>query len=72
MRQILKIVTVQVYNDNFDKALSKFKRKVKDAGIIDDFRKKEFYETESSKKQRLKKAARRRWLKKVESSLPKR
>lgn len=60
-------ISVHVHNDRFDSALSKFKRKVKNEGILETYRNNEFHETESEKKQKKKKAARRRWLKKVAS-----
>jgi ribosomal protein S21 len=60
-------ISVHVQNDRFDSALSKFKRKVKNEGILETYRNNEFHETESEKKQKRKKAARRRWLKKVAS-----
>ena len=63
-------ISVHVHNDRFDSAMAKFKRKVKNDGILETFRNNEFHETETERKQKKKKAARRRWLKKVASSKP--
>jgi small subunit ribosomal protein S21 len=39
---------VIVIDDNFDFALRKFKKKVQNSGLIDDIRKKEFFEKPTS------------------------
>lgn len=44
----------------FMKALRKFKRKVNESGIIQDFRDKQYYEKPSDKRRKAKKAAIRR------------
>lgn len=44
------MLTVKVRNGQVDKALKRFKRKVKDEGIIRDFRKHEFYQKPSEKR----------------------
>lgn len=59
-------------NENINQALRRFKRKVEDSKILDDLRKKEFYEKPTTQRKRAKGAARARWLKKLEKEqLPK-
>jgi small subunit ribosomal protein S21 len=59
-------------HENINQSLRRFKRKVEDAKILDDLRKKEFYEKPTSVKKRKKGAARARWLKKLQKEqLPK-
>jgi small subunit ribosomal protein S21 len=59
-------------NENINQALRRFKRKVEDAGILDDLRKKEFYEKPTTARKRAKGAAKARWKKKLEKEqLPK-
>ena len=56
-------LTVKVRGDNpheFMKALRKFKRKVSESGIIQDYRDKQYYEKPSDKRRKAKKAAVRR------------
>ena len=56
-------LSVVVRGDNpheFTKAMRKFKRKVSESGIIQDYRDKQFYEKPSDKKRKAKKAAIRR------------
>jgi|TARA_E500000178_G_scaffold305310_1_gene316685 small subunit ribosomal protein S21 len=48
----------------FDVALRKFRKSVERAGIIQEVRKREFYEKPAQRKQRKKAEARARWLKK--------
>jgi small subunit ribosomal protein S21 len=58
--------------ENINQALRRFKRKVEDAGILDDLRAKEFYEKPTTARKRAKGAAKARWRKKLEKdSLPK-
>ncbi len=53
-------------------ALKKFKQKVDDSGILEDLRKKMFYEKPTSVKKRKQGAAKARWQKKLrEQQLPK-
>lgn len=47
-------------NYNFDRLLRNFRNKVKRSGLMDDIRKKEYYEKPAQRKQRLKNAAKRR------------
>lgn len=56
---------VEVKNNDFSKAYRKFKKKVAEDGILQDLRKKEYFEKPSVKKRRARAAARARWLKKL-------
>ena len=47
-------------NYNFDRMLRQFRNKVKRSGLMDDIRKKEYYEKPAQRKQRLKNSAKRR------------
>lgn len=59
-------------NENINQALRRFKRKIEDSGLLDDLRKKEFYEKPTTERKRKKGAAKARWRKKLEKeSLPK-
>ena len=53
-------------NENINQALRRFKRKVEDAGILDDLRAKEFYEKPTTARKRAKGAAKARWKKKLQ------
>lgn len=53
-------------------ALKKFKQKVDDSGVLEDLKKRMFYEKPTSVKKRKAGAARARWLKKLrDQELPK-
>lgn len=56
---------VEVRNNDFGKALRKFKKKIQEDGILQEVKKREYYEKPSIKKKRAKAAARSRWLKKL-------
>jgi small subunit ribosomal protein S21 len=59
-------------NENINQTLRRFKRKIEDAGILEDLRKHEFYEKPTTERKRKKGAAKARWKKKLESQqLPK-
>jgi small subunit ribosomal protein S21 len=59
-------------NENINQALRRFKKKVEDSGVLDELRRKEFYEKPTTKRKRLKGAAVARWKKKLrENELPK-
>ena len=59
-------------NENISQALRRFKKKVEDSGVLDELRQKEFYEKPTTKRKRLKGAAKARWNKKLrENELPK-
>jgi small subunit ribosomal protein S21 len=47
-------------NENINQALRRFKRKVDDAGILEDLKKKEFYEKPTTERKRKKGAAKSR------------
>jgi small subunit ribosomal protein S21 len=58
--------------ENINQALRRFKRKIEDSKLLDDLRKKEFYEKPTTERKRKKGAAKARWKKKLESQqLPK-
>lgn len=60
-----KGLSVEVRNGDVNYALRKFKKKVQEDGVLQELRKKEFYEKPSLKRKKAKAAARARWLKKV-------
>ena len=63
---------VFVVNDQVDKALRKFKKKVQESGLLQDLREREFYEKPTTARKRAKSQAKRRWQKKLASeALPK-
>lgn len=63
---------VVVANDNVEKALRKFKKKVQESGLLQELREREFYEKPTTARKRAKNAAKRRWQKRLESQqLPK-
>jgi small subunit ribosomal protein S21 len=64
--------TVAVVNDNVDKALRKFKKKVTESGLLQELRDREFYEKPTTARKKAKNSAKRRWSKKLAGeSLPK-
>jgi small subunit ribosomal protein S21 len=59
-------------HENINQALRRFKKKVEEAGTLEDLRRKEFYEKPTSERKRAKSAAKARWQKKLrEQELPK-
>ena len=63
---------VTVVNDQVEKALRKFKKKVADSGLLLDLRERESYIKPTTRRKQAKSAARRRWKKKLQSEqLPK-
>jgi len=59
-------------NENINQTLRRFKKKVEECGILDDVRKKEFYEKPTTERKRKKGAAKARWQKHLRSQqLPK-
>jgi len=63
---------VIVTQDNVEKALRKFKKKVADSGLLQDLREREHYEKPTTARKKAKAAARRRWKKKLSmEQLPK-
>ena len=51
---------VEVVNDQVEKALRKFKKKVQESGLLQDLREREFYEKPSETKRRSRQRAERR------------
>ena len=52
---------VEVHNNDIGKALRKFKKKVAEDGILQDLRKREYYESRGTKRRKEKEAAIRRY-----------
>jgi len=64
--------TVIVQNDNVEKALRKFKKKVLESGLLRELRDREFYEKPTTKRKKARSAAKNRWQKKLaDQALPK-
>ncbi len=64
--------SVLVVDNNVEKALRKFKKKINDSGLLNDLRDREFYEKPTTARKRKKSAARARWSKKLQDqALPK-
>jgi len=59
--------TVFVNDDNVEKALRKFKKKVQASGIMNELRDREHYEKPTTARKRRRAAARSRWRKYLES-----
>lgn len=57
-------LTVEVKNGDFNKALRIFKKKVQEAGIIQELRERQAYVKPSEVRKKAKAAGRARWLKK--------
>jgi small subunit ribosomal protein S21 len=65
--------SVEVRNDNVEKALRTFKKKIQESGKLIELKEKEFYEKPTTKRRRIKNQQVRRAQKKRESeALPKR
>lgn len=64
-------LTVEVRNNDVNKALRIFKKKVQEDGILQTLREREFYEKPSDKRRKAKKAARNRHLKALAKRLEK-
>lgn len=63
---------VEVVNDQVEKALRKFKKKVTESGLLQGLREREFYEKPTTARKKAKSQAKRRWQKKLlAESLPK-
>lgn len=63
-------VSVEVRDDNFNRALRQFNKKAQEAGIVKSCKDRMHYEKPSSVRKRKKKAARKRWLKKLSKMQP--
>ena len=57
--------SVLVKDGNVEKALRKFKKKVQESGLLDELRARETYEKPTTKRKRMKGAAKARWRKKL-------
>jgi len=63
---------VLVKDDNVERALRKFKKKIAESGLLNELRDREFYEKPTTTRKRRKSAAKNRWNKKIVSeALPK-
>lgn len=64
--------TVIVKDDNIERALRKFKKKINESGKLQELRDREFYEKPTSVRKRKKSAAKNRWRKHLaQQQLPK-
>ena len=64
--------SVIVRDDNVERALRKFKKKIQESGLLDELRSRETYEKPTTERKRKKGAARARWRKKLrDQQLPK-
>ena len=61
---IINGLRVEVRNNDINKALRKFKKKIAEDGILQDLRKREFYESKGTRRRLEKQAAIRRYNKK--------
>lgn len=61
--------SVEVYNGNVDKALRKFKKKVTNARILEEYRSRQHYEKPSAVRKRKKAAAKARHRKKLQKEM---
>ena len=59
--------SVVVQDNNVEKALRKFKKKVQNSGILNDLREREFYVKPTTARKLKRSAARNRWCKYLES-----
>ena len=63
---------VIVKDDNVERALRKFKKKIQEQGLLEDLRGRETYEKPTTERKRKKGAAKARWRKKLrDQQLPK-
>ena len=61
--------TVIVKNDDFNRAMRNFTKKVQESGLLKELRDRSSYEKPAVERQRLKKQARKRWEREVESMI---
>ncbi len=59
--------SILVQDDNIEKALRKFKKKVQNSGILNDLREREFYIKPTTARKLKRSAAKNRWRKQVEA-----
>lgn len=61
-----------VKDDNVERALRKFKKKIAESGLLNELRDREFYEKPTTARKRKKSAAANRWRKRLaDQALPK-
>jgi ribosomal protein S21 len=60
---------VEVRNDDFNRALRTFTKKVQDSGKMDEVKERMSYEKPAVERQRMKKQARKRWEREVETMI---
>ena len=64
--------SVVVKDDNVERALRKFKKKIQESGLLEELRARETYEKPTTERKRKKGAAKSRWRKQLRSQqLPK-
>jgi small subunit ribosomal protein S21 len=64
--------SVLVRDDNVEKALRKFKKKIQDQGLLIELKERETYEKPTTRRKRKKSAAKNRWQKQLRNQqLPK-
>jgi small subunit ribosomal protein S21 len=64
--------SVFVKDDNVERALRKFKKKIQESGLLEELRERETYEKPTTERKRKKGAAQARWRKQLRSQqLPK-
>ena len=64
--------SVLVKDDNVERALRKFKKKIAETGLLNELRDREFYEKPTTARKRQKSAAVNRWRKRLaDQALPK-
>lgn len=64
--------SVLVKDDNVERALRKFKKKITESGLLNELRDREFYEKPTTTRKRKKSSAKNRWNKKLAAQqLPK-
>ena len=61
------MIYVKVYNNNIEKALSKFKKQVKESKLLVELRERGFYTKKSTKRKELKAKARLRRKNRIEN-----
>jgi small subunit ribosomal protein S21 len=59
--------SVFVKDDNIERALRKFKKKITDQGLLNELRDRETYEKPTTRRKRKKSAAKNRWCKQLVS-----
>ena len=57
--------SVLVKDDNVERALRKFKKKITESGLLNELRDREFYEKPTTERKRKKSSAKNRWNKKL-------